>query len=191
MSEAVQIQPIQSVSELARKLAQDPDLQERIKQNPVETIASLAAPQIDIKAQIDILLKEYSTLRQEITERSKSRFVIFGYVGALSTFALSKLKGVAWPELFWPLSYFNATKEVVWPIVILAFTIVSLLVLWWRLGALIKACAIQISEIEQDVNKLAGANLLRWETRRREKSLLTFPISEFGLCSCGFPVYPL
>jgi len=37
-------QQVQSVSELAVKVAQDQALQDKIKQNPAEAIASLAAP---------------------------------------------------------------------------------------------------------------------------------------------------
>ena len=35
---------MQSITELAAKVAQDPSLQEKIKANPVEAIASLATP---------------------------------------------------------------------------------------------------------------------------------------------------
>lgn len=38
------MQQIQSVSELAVRLARDPKLAEKVKENPVEVIASVAAP---------------------------------------------------------------------------------------------------------------------------------------------------
>ena len=127
--------------------------------------------EISAKAKIDILLKEYETLRNEITHRINSRFAIVGFTGAIIAFTISQLKGVVWPELIWPLSVFGTTKEVAWPGSILGLAAVFLMALWRRLGTLIKRCSIRISEIEAQINNLAGQELLVWETRQRKTGI--------------------
>ena len=62
---------IKSVSELAIKIAQDPELASKIKENPTETIASLAAP-----LQWDVWIYRMVVFALGIT-------VILGIIGAI------------------------------------------------------------------------------------------------------------
>ncbi len=120
---------------------------------------------------IEILMQEYGTLREEITNRIKSRFAITGYVGAIVAFAFSQLKDVPWPDVVWPLSLLGIRKGVAWPAVIIGIALIFLLTLWWWLGSLIKKCSVRVAEIEQTVNALAGREVLIWETRQHETGL--------------------
>lgn len=107
---------------------------------------------LDAKAKIDILLKEYDTLRTEILQRINSRFAIVGLLGALLAFVLSKFE---WqPE--------NLLLDLRWPITVCGLAL--LLGTWWRFGIIIRGLAARVRSIETRVNKLAGEELLSWET---------------------------
>jgi hypothetical protein len=97
---------------------------------------------------IDILLKEYDTLRAEIISRSNNRFATIGLIIALGAFVLTR------PE-----------ESAVSPFVLAAPVLAILLVTLWRLGQLIKRCSLRIAEIEARINQLMGEELLAWEGR--------------------------
>ena len=101
----------------------------------------------DSKIRIEILLKEYDTLRQEIISRTNNRFAITGFFGAVSLFAVTK-EGL---DPFWR-----------WAIVVAPLVILSVLWLWIKVA--IDLCAHRIVGLERRINELAGDTLLEWET---------------------------
>mgnify|MGYP001590629171 CR=1 FL=1 len=112
-----------------------------------------APENIETKLKIEILLKEYGTLRTEILQRINARFAVVGLLGALFAFALSEVKGQ--PGMF--------SIYVRW--LSLALGAGVLVTLWWYLGIIIQRLASHISSIEQRVNQFAGEELLTWETK--------------------------
>lgn len=126
---------------------------------------------IDNKSKIEVLLKEYETLRGEILSRIRSRFAVIGYLGAVVAFVLFQTKGVSWPDPVWPLSLFGASGAAVWPTVILVAAVAILLAIWWQFGSLINKCALRVAQIEQKINSLAGEELLLWESQDERRPL--------------------
>lgn len=104
---------------------------------------------MDEQTKIQILLKEYDALRAEILQRSNQRFAfltLFGAIGTYSLFIASSLKS--------------------YQIIALIFSAVFLLAVWFRLGILIARCSRRISEIEEEINSMAGQKLLKWESEK-------------------------
>lgn len=102
---------------------------------------------------VDILLKEYETLRQEILARSGQRFALVTVAGGLMAFLI---KTEDWPA-------FVVSKG--WTQVTLALMCTTALaVIWWRFQFLIERLGTGISRVEQKINTLTDdAELLRWE----------------------------
>jgi hypothetical protein len=97
-------------------------------------------------AKIQILLKEYDALRAEIISRTSNRFSSLGILAAVVAFSASQQN------------------------VLLAWIVggaVGLLLfgVWLRLGYLIGRCSAQIANVEEQINALAGDDLLTWESR--------------------------
>jgi hypothetical protein len=107
---------------------------------------------IDIVTKINILLKEYDTLRAEMLQRVNARFAIVGLLGALLVLLISKWE---WQPAGWSLN-------VRWLVGVLGASI--LVGVFWRFGTLIRKLAAQVSQVEQRVNQLAQEDLLTWET---------------------------
>lgn len=125
--------------------------------NPSALISS------DAKTKIDVLMKEYDTLRQEILARSNNRFSILGLMFAAATALAafkntSMLKDISLTTAAWSMA--------VWLLLMGA--------VWWSLGRLIYACNRRLVMIERQVNELAGEELLRWETTYSPNTLLRF-----------------
>jgi hypothetical protein len=113
------------------------------------------------EAKLDILLREYETLRAEILERLKLAFQQLGWAGALIAFAI-------------PLATFDLSSRL--PAVLfwlkVGFAGVGVLVLVW-LSVLnwlwAQSCADQLRRIEQEVSEhCGGANLLSWQRRAEQ-----------------------
>lgn len=100
------------------------------------------------RAKIDILFKEYDTLRTEVMARCNSRFLVVGFLVTLTVFVASE-----------------SEVGLLARCLIGAFAVLAVAALWFRLGQLIKRCAVRIAEIEQKINKLMGEQLLAWESR--------------------------
>jgi tetrahydromethanopterin S-methyltransferase subunit G len=103
---------------------------------------------------VDILMKEYETLRSEIIQRIGHRISFLGLFGAVIgylAFRLNELKAVE--------------------ISALLFAILFLFAIWMQLGHLISQCSARIAEIESQINGLVGKSLLMWETRNRTNLL--------------------
>ena len=99
---------------------------------------------------IDILLKEYETLREEIIQRINNRFSFLTYAGAVGAYAL-----------------FAVQTTTTFQTAVLFVTTGFLLLLWHRFGVLVARCSDRIAEIETEVNRLSGAELLQWENRHK------------------------
>ena len=103
---------------------------------------------------VEVLLREYGTLRDEILSRVRARFELLGFIVAISAFLGSKDVGIPWRIVF------------------VAVGAVLALAVWTWLANNIKACATRIREIEAKVNLLMGDSLLEWETTRPQHSWL-------------------
>jgi hypothetical protein len=87
-----------------------------------ETLIMLEKPDEYAKRQIDILLKEYDTLRAEILQRINARFAIIGLVGALLAIVVTK----------WDWDSQHTTVDLRWIIASVGMMIV--VGTWWRFG---------------------------------------------------------
>jgi len=105
----------------------------------------------DNKFKINILLKEYDMLYQEIRSRSDKRFSIIS-LGSVAAAILANFSGIS-----------------MW-IVLSLWVVFALFLLWW-FGFLINRCSEQIRRLEQQINELADADLLTWESQIAKKSL--------------------
>lgn len=110
---------------------------------------------VEDKEKIDILLKEYDCLRQEILSRTNNRFLMMGLVATFLGFVLFTDNPVLEDHIL-GLSIRG---------LLLAGGGLVLLTVWLWLGYLIGTLAMHVSFIEQRVNELAGEKLLEWETR--------------------------
>ena len=106
--------------------------------------------EIPDEVKINILIKEYETLRTEILQRINQRFAFIGLSGAAAGYAFLKAGGQTYVI-----------------ILILVMSISILAGLWFYYGRVIHRCSSRLSEIEQQINSLVGDKLLVWETRRR------------------------
>lgn len=107
------------------------------------------------KEKIDILLKEYETLRQEILSRTHNRFLMVGIVGAFLAYTLFTNNPIL--------------KTYILGIGLRTFVLVSgaiaLLVIWLWFGYIVGNLDMRISAIDKRINDLVGEELLEWETR--------------------------
>ena len=108
--------------------------------------------EIPDNVKIDILMKEYETLRSEILHRINQRFAFLSLTGAVSAFG-----------------FFKVDKHTVASMSILFAAIFILGAIWFHFGRRIQECSSRISEIEQQVNSFVGDELLVWETKRQSK----------------------
>lgn len=100
------------------------------------------------KEKIDVLMHEYNRLREEILQRERNRFASMAYLGAIAVFLLTREQvPLSWKP--WLGAGAVLTLVAVW------------LIDWWLIGA----CATRITEIEQQVNRLAEDTLLVWDSR--------------------------
>ena len=103
---------------------------------------------------IEILLKEYETLRTEILQRSGRRTAFVSLVGALGASA-----------------FFVENDFAAHQIIVLSVAAVFLLGVWWQLGNVMARCGTRVSEIEERVNAMAEDELLQWEHKERGSKL--------------------
>jgi len=99
---------------------------------------------------IQILIKEYDTLRAEILQRTGQRFAFLTLFGAVGAY-----------------SFFVATSLNSYQILVLIISAFVLLGVWFQLGNLIARCSRRIAEIEEEINAMAGQKLLKWEHEKR------------------------
>ncbi|MCK4625915.1 MAG: hypothetical protein KAV00_11435 [Phycisphaerae bacterium] len=98
---------------------------------------------------IDILLKEYDSLRAEMISRCNNRFAMLGIIGGIIAFIS------AYPCL------------TTW--VLGGIAVLFLLCVWAYLGHLIYNCGIRVAAIERQINEIAGEKLLAWESEEAPK----------------------
>jgi hypothetical protein len=103
--------------------------------------------------QIQILLHEYDTLRNEIIGRTRDGFTLFSITGAMVVGALTLLYG----------------KAPAWPAVatIAGLGAVAFSLAWAETVKGIEAISAWLCHLEARVNALAGEPLLSWETENR------------------------
>lgn len=102
--------------------------------------------EMDEKDKVNILLKEYDTLRAEILQRIGHRFAFLSLFGAVGGY-----------------TFFVAKDLSQYQTVVLIISALSLFGVWLQLGNLIARCSIRIADIEKTINSKAGEPLLKWE----------------------------
>lgn len=100
------------------------------------------------KDRIEVLMKEYDTLRAEILVRVQSRFALASILGGAATIAIATEAG---GERHWLLGGLVALGAIL---------------LWVWLGRLIVIAHKGLVRLEHAVNGIAGETLLRWEHDR-------------------------
>lgn len=98
-----------------------------------------------IRFSVNVILKEYETLRNEILNRTRARLQLLVLVGAVMPLVVG----------------FEATAQTI------AAGVTAMIIgitVWFWLGFNIKRCAERLREIEAEVNALVGQDLLKWET---------------------------
>lgn len=98
---------------------------------------------------INIVLKEYETLRTEILQRISNRFAFLSLFGAIGAYGLFKAAEISLFQAF-----------------VLFFAVIFLFAVWWQLGNVIARCSKRIAEIEKLINEISGEKLLKWESER-------------------------
>jgi hypothetical protein len=104
------------------------------------------------KAKVEVLLKEYDSLRQEVISRLNNRFNLLGYAGAIFTYAVFQGAGVA--DWRWRCA---------------AGAALTLLLVWLWGAKKIRELSLRIAAIEKKINNLSGDSLLAWETGQRAR----------------------
>ena len=97
---------------------------------------------------IQILMAEYNTLRAEVIQKSNSTFQIFG----VAITAVVAISGIV------------ATYAIIAGFSIFIILIVVLLATYRSIEFSMLTFGNRLREIEREVNQLAGAKLLKWET---------------------------
>ena len=94
---------------------------------------------------IQILQKEYDTLRAEILNRIGHRFTFLSFAGAIGGYAIFSENKLT-----------DDQSSVLW------ICADILLCLWAWIGLLMKRCSDRVAAIEREINALAGETLLKW-----------------------------
>jgi len=110
---------------------------------------------VDDQIKIEILLKEYESLRSHILQRLQNRFQFLALSSVIATFA-----------------FINMKEPTILHICTLIAGGLFLLALWYWLGRIVVRISLHVSEIERRINELAGEELLTWETNRAQNSIL-------------------
>jgi hypothetical protein len=105
---------------------------------------------ISVKKEIDVLMKEYETLRAEMLQRMRQRMSFLGLFGVTIGYLVFH---------FEDLDFLG--------VLALLFATLFLFAIWMRLGRLVAQCSERVAEIERQVNAFAGEILLVWETKAR------------------------
>ena len=98
---------------------------------------------METKEKIDILLKEYDTLRTEARDRMRGRLAIAGYFTVLAAF------------------FKVQTEFPLFEVFVFTFIIVGSI--WLYLWILLKRVSAHLIKLEKRINSLVGEELLTWE----------------------------
>ena len=109
-------------------------------------------PSPEDKLAIDILLREYDTLRAEALARIRARFEVVGFIVVSAAFV--------------------GSREAVsgsWRLGVGLLALVISGVSWGSFGLALRRLARRLRTIEKKVNKLAGQTLLDWESNPKNR----------------------
>ena len=110
----------------------------------------------DRSLDVNVLLREYDTLRAEILARVKSRFDMLIFTAPAATFIASQ-----------------GQLSRNWRFAVVVGAAAFLLSLWFYFGSAINQCSVRIAEVEGMINELVGSPLLQWESRQRNATTHT------------------
>ena len=134
----------------------------------------LLASALAAKDQIEILLREYDTLRAEIIARTTAGSQLVAVAAILFTALLTVMATRSAPsgtsERSWLSSHAGGAF---WSC--LSVLVAFVCVFTWLAHREINIIAERLQRIEQQVNGLAGTDLLEWETKWGAKSTGWFP----------------
>jgi hypothetical protein len=99
------------------------------------------------RAKVEVLLREYDSLRGEVISRLNNRFNLLGYAGAILTYAVFQGGGIT-----------------DWRLLCAAGAALALLLVWLWGAKKIRELSRRIAMIEKQVNTLLGDSLLAWES---------------------------
>ena len=99
-----------------------------------------------VRYKVDVLLREYDTLREEVIARTNNRFAISGLLGAIMVFVGGK-----------------SELDIVWRWTVVLVALVVLTIFWWSIGDVMHQIGAHLIGIEGRVNALLGEQLLEWE----------------------------
>lgn len=105
----------------------------------------------EAKAKVEVMLKEYDSLREEVISRLNNRFNLLGYSGAILTYAVFQGSGIT-----------------DWRWLCAAGAALALVLVWLWGARKIRELSQRIAWIEKQVNSLYGDSLLAWETGQEE-----------------------
>ena len=109
---------------------------------------------VDERFRVEVLLREYDTLRTEILQRVRTRFELLAFLGVVAGLVA---EGDSTARLSWLAPIALSLAAGVW--------------LWLRQGIL--RCAGRIAAIETEVNeRVGGGTLLVWETSQTRRRRL-------------------
>ena len=100
---------------------------------------------------IQVLLKEYDTLRAEMLQRFTQRFQFIMIIGVICGYAFF--------------------KEDSHQALIAKIALILVIIVWYWIGYLVATYSWRIAKIEKHVNKLAGEKLLQWETFQNKNGI--------------------
>ena len=103
------------------------------------------------KTKIEILLKEYDTLRNEAVMRSGTNWAMLGFLIGILAIIFGRSG--------------DSRKRVV---IVSVVASVFLAALWWYQGHLMARCSIRIEQIEKKVNHIVDEDVLIWESKVSE-----------------------
>jgi uncharacterized membrane protein (DUF485 family) len=105
---------------------------------------------------IDIVLHEYDSLRAEIVSRMDARFQLIGFLAIVAT-------------LLGTTDISNVSRRL-----LIIAALILFISVWLLFGFYIKRCAKRLREIEAEVNKKLGDDVLVWESRRLPRGRFLF-----------------
>ena len=103
---------------------------------------------------VEVVLHEYDTLRNEVLSRASARLELLGLLSIAAT-----LFGVSGFSEHWRWAY------------VVGIALLILIGLWFYFGWAMKRCARRLRQIEGEVNTAIGRTVLRWESDLPQKGL--------------------
>jgi hypothetical protein len=100
---------------------------------------------------LELLLKEYDTLREEVLARVQSRFQLLSFLVAAAAFVVGQ-------------SSLTQISVGLWWLLVGVVALVG--IVWFYFRVMIENCAKRLRQIEGALNGSAPTQVMQWESRR-------------------------